>query len=230
MSTQRAKTTSKNEQMSNRTQELRVLIADGPEARLAEVATTVTALGHTVIAEEHDLANVPLLTASEHPDVAIVIVGESKRALEAIAGIVREAACPVIAILEAQDPEFIKKAAKQGIFAYIANGDPQELQSEIDIALSRFAEYHNLEGAFGRRAITERAKGILMERHSIDEEAAFKMLRDQARRSQLKMVEIAEAILSSYTLLPGEGRGRVPARRGSGETRSSRDQSESFLT
>jgi AmiR/NasT family two-component response regulator len=29
----------------------------------------------------------------------------------------------------------------------------------------RFAEYHDLEGAFGRRAITERAKGILMERH-----------------------------------------------------------------
>ena len=203
--------------MSNRTQELRVLIADGPEARLAEVAATVAALGHTVIAEEHDLGNVPSLTASEQPDVAIVIVGESRKALEAIAGIVREAACPVIAILEAQDPEFIKKAAKQGIFAYIANGDPQELQSEIDIALSRFAEYHDLEGAFGRRAVTERAKGILMERHSVDEETAFKMLRDQARRSQLKMVEIAEAVLSSYTLLPGEGRGGVPARRGSGE-------------
>ena len=183
----------------------------------------VAALGHTVIAEEHDLGNVPSLTASEHPDVAIVIVGESSKALEAIAGIVREAACPVIAILEAQDPEFIKKAAKQGIFAYIANGDPQELQSEIDIALSRFAEYHNLEGAFGRRAITERAKGILMERHSVDEEAAFKMLRDQARRSQLKMVEIAEAVLSSYTLLPGEGKGRVPARRAQESTRSSRD-------
>ncbi len=197
--------------MSNRTQELRVLIADGPEARLAEVAATVRALGHAVIAEEHDLANVPSLTAAEHPDVAIVIVGESKKALEAIAGIVREAACPVIAILEAQDPEFIKKAAKQGIFAYITNGDPQELQSEIDIALSRFAEYHDLEGAFGRRAITERAKGILMERHSIDEETAFKLLRDHARRSQLKIVEIAEAVLSSYRLLSSESKDRVEA-------------------
>jgi len=197
--------------MDNRTQELRVLIADGPEARLAEVASSVKALGHSVIAEEHELANVAALTAAEHPDVAIVIVGESKKALDAIAMIVREAACPVIAILEAQDPEFIKKAAKQGIFAYIANGDPQVLQSEIDIALSRFAEYHDLEGAFGRRAITERAKGILMERHSIDEETAFKLLRDHARRSQLKIVEIADAVLSSYMLLSSESKERVEA-------------------
>jgi AmiR/NasT family two-component response regulator len=204
--------------MSHRTQELRVLIADGPEARLVEVAGMVTALGHAVIAEEHDLANVPSQTATQHPDVAIVIVGESKKALEAIGAIVKEAACPVIAILEAQDPEFIREAAKQGIFAYIANGNPQELQSEIDIALSRFAEYHNLEGAFGRRAVTERAKGILMERHSIDEEEAFKLLRDQARRTQQKIVEVAEAVLSSYRLLPGESRERVEASRVSDDT------------
>jgi AmiR/NasT family two-component response regulator len=210
-------TTTRADQMSKRTQELRVLIADGPEARLAEVAGTVTALGHSVIAEEHDLANVAALTGAEHPDVAIVIVGESEKALDAIAGIVKEAACPVIAILEAQDPEFIKEAAKQGIFAYIADGDPQELQSEIDIALSRFAEYHNLEGAFGRRAITERAKGILMERHSINEEEAFKMLRDQARRSQVKMVEVAEAVLSSYMMLPSGSKKRVPARESASE-------------
>jgi ANTAR domain len=35
---------------------------------------------------------------------------------------------------------------------------------------------HDLEGVFGRRAVAERATGILMERHSIDESAAFDML------------------------------------------------------
>jgi len=44
--------------------------------------------------------------------------------------------------------------------------------------LRRFAEYHDLQGAFGRRALTERAKGILMERHGIDEASAFEMLRE----------------------------------------------------
>lgn len=39
----------------------------------------------------------------------------------------------------------------------------------MDIALQRFAEYHALQGAFERRAVTERAKGILMERGSLDD-------------------------------------------------------------
>ena len=51
----------------------------------------------------------------------------------------------------------------------------------IDMVLRRFAEYHDLEGAFGRRAVTERAKGILMERHSIGEDAAFDLLRAHSR-------------------------------------------------
>jgi hypothetical protein len=38
-----------------------------------------------------------------------------------------------------------------------------------------------------------------MERHAIDEEEAFKMLRNQARRSQRKIVDIAEAVLSTHT-------------------------------
>ena len=107
------------------------------------------------------------LTAREHPDVALVGLGESSNhALELIDRIVREASCPVIALLEGHDREFIDEAAKRGVFAYLVDGDADELQSALDITLCRFAEYHNLQGAFGRRAITERAKGILMERHS----------------------------------------------------------------
>ena len=67
---------------------------------------------------------------------------------------------------------------------------------------SRFAEYQGLEGAFARRAITERAKGILMERHSFDEKRAFEMLRDEARRSNRKIIEVAEAVTMSVNLLP----------------------------
>jgi AmiR/NasT family two-component response regulator len=95
------------------------------------------------------------------------------------------------------------KRAQRGIFAYITLGqDASALQSSLDVVLSRFAEYHGLEGAFARRAITERAKGILMERHSIDEKRAFEMLRDQARRSNRKIIEVAEAVTMSAKLLP----------------------------
>jgi AmiR/NasT family two-component response regulator len=114
---------------------------------------------------------------------------------------VHEAACPVIAVLDVKDRGFINEAAKRGIFAYVADGDSQEMQSSIDIVLRRFAEYHNLEGAFGRRAITERAKGILMERHDVDEQTAFTMLRDAARRTSRKLVDIADAVVTSRSML-----------------------------
>jgi AmiR/NasT family two-component response regulator len=183
---------------------LRVLVADGPGVRLDDVTRTVAGLGHDVIARESSLPDVARITATERPDVAIVIVHEEgEKALQLIDRIVHEAASPVIAVLDVQDREFINEAAQRGIFAYIADGDdPQEMQSAIDIVLRRFAEYHALEGAFGRRAVIERAKGILMERHGIDEEAAFDMLRDEARRTHRKLVDLADAVVAGHPMLP----------------------------
>jgi response regulator NasT len=72
----------------------------------------------------------------------------------------------------------------------------------IEIVLRRFAEYRSLEGAFGRRAIIERAKGILMERHAIREDAAFSLIRVEARTSNRRVVDVAESILDGHPLLP----------------------------
>ena len=182
---------------------LRILVADGRGEVLDEVARTVAGLGHEVVGEA-DLGGVAALTASLRPDAAIVIVGESsEHALDLIGRIVTEASCPVIAILDVEDEAFIREAARRGIFAYITMGlEAAALQSSLDVVLSRFAEYHGLEGAFARRAITERAKGILMERHAIDEKQAFTMLRDQARRTNRKITDVAEALALSVTLLP----------------------------
>jgi len=189
---------------------LRVLITDGLPSRRREVTSTVTSLGHEVVGAGPSL-NGDHSTASEPPDVALVIVGDnSDEALELIRTIVREAACPVIAILDVQDRAFIDKAARLGIFSSIAHaGDLEETQSSMDIALQRFAEYHALEGAFGRRAITERAKGILMERGSLDEQQAFHLLRDHARRTNRKVVDVAGSILESHRLLSNGSEPRV---------------------
>jgi response regulator NasT len=182
---------------------LRVLIADGPVARHDEVTSTLKSLGHEVVGVGAPLEAVGHATAVELPDVALVIVGDnSEEALELIHSIVQEAACPVMAILDVQDRAFIDRAARLGIFAYIAHTDDrEEMQSSMDIALQRFAEYHALEGAFGRRAVTERAKGILMERHALDERQAFRLLREHARRTNRKVVDVAASILESHQLL-----------------------------
>ena len=183
-------------------QHLRVLIANEKRDRLELLAQVVIGLGHDVIAREIYVKEVGPVTAREHPDVALVGLGtSSEHALELISGIVREASCPVIAILHADDPAYVREAAKRGVFAYIIDGTPDELQSAIDITLQRFAEYQSLQGAFGRRALIEQAKGILMERHSISADAAFERLRDHSQRNGRKLSDVASAVVESHLLL-----------------------------
>jgi AmiR/NasT family two-component response regulator len=189
--------------LADGTDHLRVLIANERKDRLALVAPIVVALGHEVIAREIDVQDVGPVTARERPDVALVGLGASSaHALDLIDKIVHEAACPVIALLHAPDPEFVKEASKRGVFAHINDNGVDDWQSSIDIVLRRFAEYHDLEGAFGRRALTERAKGILMERHSITEANAFAMLRDESRTSNRKLLDLAAAVVDGHRLLP----------------------------
>jgi AmiR/NasT family two-component response regulator len=183
-------------------QHLRILIANERRDRLELIAQVVIGLGHDVIAREIYVKEVGALTAREQPDVAIVGLGlSSEHALDLIGEIVREASCPVIALLHANDPAYIHEAAKRGVFAYIIEGTPEELQSAIDITLQRFTEYHNLQGAFGRRATIEQAKGILMARHAIDADKAFEMLRDHSQHNGRKLADIATAIVESHLLL-----------------------------
>src|SRR6186713_2417673 len=181
---------------------LRVLIANEKRERLELLAQVVAGLGHEVIAREIYVKEVGAVTARERPDVALVGLGlHSEHALELISEIVREASCPVIALLSAKDPAYVHEAAKRGVFAYIVDGDAAELQSAIDITLQRFAEYQSLQGAFGRRALIEQAKGILMARHMTDSEHAFEMLRDHSQHNGRKLVDIAQAIVDSHLLL-----------------------------
>jgi two-component system, response regulator / RNA-binding antiterminator len=188
---------------SELTEPLRVLIANVRRDRLEAATAVVERLGHVVVARELEIADVAATTARMKPDVALVAVGESSdHALALISRIVQEAACPVIALLEVEDVAFVHEAARRGVFAYLVDGEAMELESALDITLERFAEFQNLEGAFGRRAITERAKGILMERHRIDEQTAFELLRAQARNTGRKLVDVAEAVVEGYLLLP----------------------------
>ncbi|MCD6015135.1 MAG: response regulator receiver and domain protein [Solirubrobacterales bacterium] len=185
------------------TDHLRVLIANESKDRLALVAPMVANLGHAVIAREIDVAHAGVVTAREQPDVALVGLGKSsEHALALIDKIVQEAACPVILLIHAPDPAFVKEASKRGIFACITDVEVDDWQSAIDIVLRRFTEYHDLEGAFGRRAVIERAKGVLMERHSVDDADAFEMLRDQSRRANTKLADVAAAVVDGHRLLP----------------------------
>jgi AmiR/NasT family two-component response regulator len=156
-----------------------------------------------VVAREVHVASVADRAREVLPDVAIVGLHDHHidHALAMIEEIVGEAVCPVVAVIEGSDPDFISKAARSGIFAYVSSPDRDALRGALDVALRRFGQAEQLEGALARRAVIERAKGILMERYGIDDRAAFERLRDQSQRTGEKLIAIAQSLLDSHPLL-----------------------------
>ena len=196
----------------DRTHHLRVLIANQRADRLDILAHVVRDLGHEVIAQEIHVADVGAVTARERPDVALVGLGESSdHALELITEIVRGAFCPVIALLETYDAPWVDLAAERGVYAYIVDTRPEELQSAIDITLRRFAEFQDVQGAFERRnaeIVRESELTLARRRHVLElhdgvvQELAVAHLaleldrRDESREALLGALENARAIVS----------------------------------
>jgi len=183
--------------------QLRVLIADQDQRRIAEIARVITDLGHTVVSQLLDVSDIAQATQREAPDVAIVGVdgkAEQSHALELITAIVKQAACPVIADIDTDDDSFVEKAARRGIFAYVEHGQPPEMEHAIDIVLNRYAEFSRLHGALRTGATIEQAKGILMERHGIGPDEAFAELRSRARNTNQSVFDVAQAVTVSYPL------------------------------
>ena len=151
-----------------------------------------------MIAHEVEISKVGRATIEHEPDIAIVALHEdTHHALELITEIVDEATCPVIALADAASREFVAEAAQRGVFAYLDSTDETELQGGIDVALQRYRQYKKLLAAFDRRARIERAKGILMERHSIDDREAFERIRREARASRRRLIEVVDELLAS---------------------------------
>jgi two-component system, response regulator / RNA-binding antiterminator len=182
---------------------LRVLIGNEKDLRLNTVTAVVEELGHEIAARVLDVEEIGPLSRQLLPDVALVGLGlDGAHALEMIDSIVHEAACPVIALLDAPDKSYVTEAAKRGVFAYVVlGGESGELQNALEITLRRFAEFHNLEGAFGRRAIIEQAKGILMARNSIDADAAHQLLKAHSQRTGTKLSDVARAVTEAHIQL-----------------------------
>lgn len=181
---------------------LRVLAADEDRAALDGLAGILAALGHEVIARAVGVAEAERVISEDQPDLAIVKVhDDEEHALELIAGIVAGATCPVVALREASDPDFAGEAAERGIFGYVSPISRDAVHAAIEISMRRHAEVEQLEATVGqletaldRRAVIERAKGMLMERHGLGERDAFELLRSNARSSNRKVLDLARDV------------------------------------
>src|SRR5215213_1390181 len=190
---------------------LTVLLADEDEQALTSLGEVLQGLGHEVTPFAVSVEEAADLIAREDPDLAIVVVHRNDdHALALIGEAVETASGPVIAQLrDRDDVDFVARAAERGISAYVQSNDPQTVQASIEITIRRYREaarlnekVQQLETALERRAVIERAKGILMERHGIDDKAAFGRLREHARSGNRRVVEVAQAVVDGHALLP----------------------------
>jgi len=188
---------------------LKVLAADEDEQTLRQTDVLLSELGHTVTAHATRVSEAGDIIVSEDPDLSIVVVDDDdEHALDLIEEISEFARGPVIALVAGHDSGFVSRAAERGIYAFARPHFSEEVQGAIELAMRRHEEstrlteqVEQLEGAMERRAIIERAKGILMERHGIDDREAFEMLRSKARGSNRRVADLAHAVADGHALL-----------------------------
>jgi AmiR/NasT family two-component response regulator len=188
---------------------LRVLLADEDPGALRIIAGQVRELGHEPTEIAVDLREAAEAIARDDPDLTIVAVyRQDRHALNLIEEINAYSTGPVIALLDHEDPDFVAEAAERGIFAYARQETTDSIQAAIEVAMRRWRDHHELgeqierlEGALERRALIERAKGILMERHDLDDRAAFELLREHARSNNRMVVDVASAVTEGHALL-----------------------------
>jgi AmiR/NasT family two-component response regulator len=192
---------------------LRILTADEDESTLRATDAILESLGHTVTGHATSVANVGDLIVREDPDISIVVVDDDdEHALDLIEEMGEYARGPIVALVGGHAAGFVANAAERGIYAFARLRFVDEVQGAIELALRRHAEtarlteqVQQLESALERRGTIERAKGILMERHGVDEREAFELLRRQARRSNRRVIDLALAVNDGHALLPGAG-------------------------
>lgn len=154
----------------------------------------------------------PLVAQIEaaRPEVVLInLENPSRDLLEDFFAMSRALARPIAMFVDQSDAEATGAAIDAGVSAYVVDGlSKQRIKPVIDLAVRRFQAFSALQreldaarNALAERATIDRAKAILMKRRQIDEPAAYALLRGQAMRSNRRIGEIAEAIVTSEALM-----------------------------
>lgn len=197
---------------------LAVVVADDDPEALEAAARLVEAAGHRVVARESDAAEVVSAISRHGAQLAVIAVHENtERVLRLVETINDTAACRTVLLFDDEDTQLVRDALDRGLDAYAGRTTPAALNAAIALARRRFAELEahgrqirNLKAGAQRRALLERAKGVIMERHDVDERGAYELLRSHARDTRTSLAEVADAVVRARALL---GTPPVPPRR-----------------
>lgn len=186
-----------------------MLVDDHPD-RLAMLSEALGRAGHEIVIALSTREPLHLAVQQYRPDIVLVDVDAPNRdTLESLGQVKRDRPCPVVMFAGQSDSGTIERAIRAGVSAYVVDGlSANRIQSVIDVAIARFAEYQTLqqELADTREKLADRrdidkAKGILMQRRGLDEAAAYALLRRMAMDRNRRIGEVARALIAAAEVL-----------------------------
>ncbi len=189
--------------------QLRVLIADDDPIIVLDLKQMLESLEYEVVAEASDGQQAVELAREHAPDVCVFDVKMPVMdGIDAAATVIGEGVAPVVLLTAYSDKELIERAADAGVFGYLVKPfKPGDLPPAIEVARSRFdqnqklvKEIDNLEQRLEARKLLDRAKGILMELHQVNEAEAYRRIQVQSMNTRKSMREVAEAIILAQSV------------------------------
>ena len=189
---------------------LKAVIAEDEQLTRTIIRARLEKLGHTVIAEAGDGAQAIEAARNHNPDVIIMdIKMPVMDGIEAARRILNETPCAILFLSSFNEQELVEQASETGALAYLMKPFRKEdLAPALEMAVRRYRqiasqskEIDELKDTLETRKLIERAKGILMDRHRMSEEEAFKRIHFQARNQNKKMREIAQSIITAADLI-----------------------------
>ena len=192
------------------TSKLRVMLIDDNTERIAMMERTLIAEGHTVVAHLDMLAELSPAVRAHQPDILFITVdAPGRETLDALEGLNREQPRPVVLFAARSDVDTTRRAVQAGVSAYVVDGlHPSRLRPLLEVAIARFELHQALRRELNQARIRladhrdiEKAKGLLMKRRSVDEAAAYGLLRRMAMDRKQRIGDFARALLTAADIL-----------------------------
>jgi two-component system, response regulator / RNA-binding antiterminator len=189
---------------------LHILIVDQNVTRASILEDGLRDAGCLNVAVVRDMQNLMRRILDIDPDVIFIDLENPNRdVLEQMFQVSRIVRRPIAMFVDRSDSDMIAAAVDAGVGAYVVDGLRKErVKSVLDTAVSRFNSFNKLreeldraKAALDERKVVERAKGILMKKRGLTEDAAYAMLRKAAMNESKRISEVAQDLVMAARML-----------------------------